>query len=139
MIRPRDLMDTALSRHRQPWNFTMQAFALPCIILALAFHSGLWLASAIIFIGVGFLVLPLPPMRPGRWRRMIDKAIALEVRLLNTPSNKKKIAKTTVFTLVLLLGAWALWAGELLWISFVVGLAAVYRAYVYNKSTGISA
>lgn len=139
MLTPRELMDLALSRHRQPWNFTVQTCGLCCLATALLLHNGLLTATALVLFGVGFLVLPLPPMPPGVWRRSIDRFIAAEVRWLNTPMSWQKLLKGGIWTLILITTIWALWVRELLLLTFLVAMWAVYRAYLYNKTTGIDA
>lgn len=139
MITPRELLDLAISRHRQPWNFTVQAAGLPFLILALLLHSGLFASMALILFGAGFLSLPMPAMPPGRWRRTVDRWIGAEVNWLNTPMTGKKLLGFFVFLLVAGFSIWALWTNELVSLTFLAGMLAVYRAYLYNKTTGIDA
>ncbi|WP_147820001.1 hypothetical protein [Salidesulfovibrio onnuriiensis] len=137
MLTPRDLLDLAVSRHRQPWNFTAHCCGLCLMGLALLLHSGLCVAAGLILLGTGLLILPLPPMPPGRWRRSVDRLIAAEVQWINTPMNGKKLFRTLVWAVILGFTVWTLWARELLSLTLLAAMLAVYRAYLYNKTTGI--
>lgn len=139
MRTPRELLDLALSRHRQPWNFTVQACALPCFVLALLLHSAVFASMSIILVGAGFFALPMPAMQPGPWRRTVDRCIAAEVMWLNTPMNWIKLLKTVMWSAILAFAVWALWVGEMLSLGLLVCMGAVYKAYLYNKTTGIDA
>ncbi len=139
MITPRDLLDLALVRHRQPWNMSFQLAGCAFLVPALLLHSAILVSLGLILVGVGFMNLRLAPMRPGRWHRVLDSVVAAEVRWLNTPMNARKFFRTVVVLGLFTVAVWALWAGDMAMLSLLVAMWAVYLAYRYNRTTGIDA
>ncbi|KAB1441703.1 hypothetical protein [Pseudodesulfovibrio senegalensis] len=137
MITPRELMDLALARHRQPWNMTLQLGGCALLALALLLHGALVASMGLVLVGVGFMNLRLAPMRPGRWHTFLDRVLAAEVGWLNAPMGWRKLLRTAVLLGIVSVTFWALWMRDIAVLGMLVCMWAVYLAYRYNRTTGI--
>lgn len=137
VVTPSELFNLALSRHRQPWNWTLQFAALGLLCLTLLFHSFLFLAAAVIFFGTGFFQLGLDDPPENGWFRFVAAGVEWEKNWVAAPWNWHKIWR---FGFVLLVSAaliWALWVREPAALAIFVGFAVLARVVFENKDGGI--
>lgn len=137
MITPRELMDLALARHRQPWNMTLQLAGCALLAFALLLHGALVASMGLVLVAAGFMNLRLAPMRPGRWRTFLDRVLAAEVGWLNSPMGWRKLLRSIIALVIGAVTVWALWTRDVAMLGMLVCLWALYLAYRYNRTTGI--
>ncbi|WP_285906659.1 hypothetical protein [Pseudodesulfovibrio pelocollis] len=136
-VTPSELFALALSRHRQPWNFTVQLAALACFALALLLHSFLLFAAGLILLGFGFFELDLPEMPQGRWRRLVHAAVEWEKNWSVLPWTFRKVARLCFVLLLTGLLIWALWTRDLAVLALFVAFAYLARVVAENRAGGI--
>ncbi|MUM77686.1 hypothetical protein GKC30_08575 [Pseudodesulfovibrio sp. F-1] len=136
-VTPSELFALALSRHRQPWNFTVQLAALALFGLALLLHSFLVFAAGLILFGFGFFELPLPEMSDGRWRRVVQASVEWEKNWSVLPWTFAKWAGLCFVLLACCLLVWALWTRDLAVLALFVAFGYLARVVAENRAGGI--
>ncbi|MFH1912945.1 MAG: hypothetical protein ABIK45_01545 [Pseudomonadota bacterium] len=137
IVTPSQLFALALSRHRQPWNFTVQLAALACFGLALLLHSFLLFATGLILLGFGFYELALPEMPEGRWRRLVRAVVEWEKNWSVLPWTFGKLARFGFVLLLICVLIWALWTRDLAVLALFVAFAYLARVVAENRAGGI--
>lgn len=136
-LKPADLIKLALSRHREPWNWTFHIAGLCAFALCLLFHSYLLFASTLIFIGTGFYALKLRPMRKGRWLTFQKQAVEWEKDWIAYPWTYSKWWRFLVILLVAAVFMWALWTRDIAVLCLYVAGAYFVKVVRENKAKGI--
>lgn len=137
VVTPSELAALALARHQEPWNWTFQAAGLCLLCPALFFHSFLFLAAALIFLGAGFFRLQLGPPPDNRWFRLVHNALEWEKNWLAAPWNRYKIIRFAFVIGTSIALTLALWTREAAALALLLGFAVLARVAVENKQNGI--
>jgi hypothetical protein len=136
-VTPSELFALALSRHRQPWNFTVHLAAVALFGLALPLHSFLIFSAGLILLGFGFFELVLPDMPPGRWRRLVHAVVEWEKNWSVLPWTFRKWARLCIALLLGCLLVWALWTRDLAVLALFFAFACLARVVAENRAGGI--
>lgn len=119
------------------WNWTAHCCGLAAWLAALYFRSGLLVSAGLVLMAVGFLNLSLP-MRDGRWRRFVRRAVAFEELWRLEPWGWRKV----LVALLMLAGAaflvWALWAQDLAALGLLAGAGVIAWCVRDNIAGGIN-
>jgi len=136
-VTPSELFALALSRHRRPWNFTLQLGAVAVFGLALLMHSFLIFAAGLILFGFGFFELALPEMPDGRWRRLVRAVVEWEKNWSVLPWTFGKWARLCFVLLASGVLVWALWTRDLAVLALFVAFGYLARVVAENRAGGI--
>lgn len=136
-VTPSELFDLALSRHRQPWGWTVHLAGLAGLGLAMLLHSGLTLAAAIILLGSGFFHWPDPPNQDTRWFRFVHQAVEWEKDWVAYPWTWRKWMWFLFSLGCTLYICWALWVREAASLALLAGFVVLARVIHENRENGI--
>jgi hypothetical protein len=137
VVTPSSLFALAVSRHRQPWNWSLHCAALILFCLALLGHSYLTLAAALILLGVGFFELRLEEPPDNRWFRFERLGVAWEKNWGAAPWNRVKWLRLLLALSLIGFAAWALWVRELAGLMLLAGFAVLAAVVRQNRENGI--
>lgn len=136
----RKLLELVLARHRNPWNFTVQALCLPLLAFGLWLHSAALLALAILGLAASLFAFGMPDMSGTGLAPLvplIERALAAEQRWRDRPAGRKRQLRTALLALGLLFLAFILWTNDLPLLALTIGGIALYRVMRQNKADGI--
>lgn len=136
-VTPSQLFALAVSRHREPWNWTFHCAALVLFCLCLLAHSYLFLAASLILLGAGFFRLPLDPPPDNRWFRFTRRFLQWERNWSATPWTGRKIARLAFAVLAAAVTVWALWTREPAALALLAGFLVLSRVVSANREGGI--
>lgn len=136
-VTPSELFDLALSRHRQPWNWTLHLAGLCGLGLTLLLHSPLLLAASLIMFGAGFFQWPEPPGLDSRWFRFTRQAVEWEKNWIAYPWSVHKWAWFLLTLFTVFVTVWALWTRELATLGILAGFAYLAKVVRENKANDI--
>ncbi len=136
-VTPSSLFALAVSRHRQPWNWSLHVAALVLFCLALLTHGYLLLAASFVLLGVGFFELKLPDQPDNRWFRLARRGVEWEKNWAAAPWNRVKWTRLLIFAALASLSVWALWVRELATLMLLAGFAVLVRVMRENRKSGI--
>ncbi|MEZ7196143.1 hypothetical protein [Pseudodesulfovibrio karagichevae] len=126
-----------MSRHRQPWNWSLHLAALVLFGLALFTHGYLLLAASLILLGAGFFELGLDGPPDNRWFRFVRGGVEWEKNWSAAPWNRVKWSRLAIVVLVGGLSVWALWTQELAAVMLLAGFAVLAWVVRQNRENGI--
>jgi hypothetical protein len=136
-VTPSSLFALAVSRHRQPWNWSLHFAALVLFCLALFWHSYLMLAASLILLGVGFFELGLDGPSDNRWFRFAHGGVEWEKNWSAAPWNWVKWSRLAFAVLAAGFAAWALWGRVLEALMLLAGFAVLGWVVRLNRENGI--
>jgi hypothetical protein len=137
VVTPSSLFALAVSRHRQPWNWSLHLAALILFGLALFAHGYLLLAASLILLGAGFFDLRLDGPPDNRWFRLVRSGVEWEKNWSAAPWNRVKWSRLLFAVLAAGLCVWALWARELAAVMLLAGFAVLAWVVRQNRENGI--
>jgi hypothetical protein len=137
IVTPSSLFALAVSRHRQPWNWSLHFAALVLFGLTLFSHSYLMLAASLILLGVGFFELRLDGPPENRWFRFVSRGVEWEKNWSAAPWNRVKWSRLVFTVLVAGVAVWALWVRELAALMLLAGFAVLAWVVRQNRENGI--
>lgn len=137
MVTPAQLLNLALERHHQPWNWSLHFVALWLFGLTLLFHSYLLLAATFIILGTGLFQLNLSQNPGNRWFSFVDDGVEWEKNWIAAPWGFYKWRRFLFILVVTGILIWALWTREYATLLLIVGFAYLVTVMVENKSSGI--
>lgn len=131
-ITPSDIFDLALSRHREPWNWTLHFAGLAGFTLTLLLHSYLMFAVSLIIFGAGFFQLNLPPLPENRWLRFVHSAVEWEKNWVAAPWNWHKTWRFGFVLLITYITIWALWTRDAVVLALLIGFGYLIKVVLEN-------
>jgi len=136
IVTPSSLFALAVSRHRQPWNWSLHFAAVVLSGLTLFSHSYLMLAASLILLGVGFFELGLDRPTESRWFRFVSRSVEWEKDWAAVPWNRVKCSRLAFAVLVAGFTVWALWVRELAALMLLAGFAVLAWVARQNRESG---
>lgn len=136
-VTPSSLFGLAVSRHRQPWNWSLHCAGLSLFALALFTHGYLVLAASLILLGTGFFELDLGAPPENLWFRFVHRGVEWERNWSAAPWNRGKWWRLLMAVVLAGVTAWALWVRELATLMLLVGFAVLIRVRQRNRDAGI--
>ncbi|WP_238528154.1 hypothetical protein [Pseudodesulfovibrio mercurii] len=126
-----------MSRHRQPWNWSLHAAALVLFGLALFAHGYLLLAASLILLGAGFFELDLPAPPENWWFGLARRGVEWEKNWSAAPWNRVKWSRLLGALLLAGVLVWGLWVRELAALGLLFGFAVLVWVMRRNREDGI--
>lgn len=121
MVQPASALSQALKRRRNPWNWSLQAFALFLLCMALWFSGPLLYACGIILFGASLFELHLPEMK----LRLVWRLMRAEREWFEAPWSARKRTQALGAALLAALLFWSLAVGDVALLLLAVGGAVM--------------